>query len=93
LLIHFAPSSLHYRSKFPFFPLWPQLLRDPHQQSDEEIVMRMSKLLLALLAGAAFTTTATTVSAQDGALGKIKNSGTITIGHRDASIPFSYYDD
>ncbi len=55
--------------------------------------MRMSKLLLALLAGAAFTTTATTVSAQDGALGKIKNSGTITIGHRDASIPFSYYDD
>jgi len=33
------------------------------------------------------------VSAQDGALGKIKNSGTITIGHRDASIPFSYYDD
>jgi len=24
---------------------------------------------------------------------KIKQSGTITIGHRDASIPFSYYDD
>ena len=32
-------------------------------------------------------------SAQDGTLKKIKDSGSITIGHRDASIPFSYYDD
>ena len=31
-------------------------------------------------------------SAQD-TLKKIKDSGAITIGHRDASIPFSYYDD
>ncbi len=31
--------------------------------------------------------------AQDGTLGKIKSSGAITIGHRDASLPFSYYDD
>jgi len=31
-------------------------------------------------------------AAQD-TLGKIKSSGTITMGHRDASIPFSYYDD
>jgi glutamate/aspartate transport system substrate-binding protein len=28
-----------------------------------------------------------------GTLKKIKDSGTITIGHRDSSIPFSYYDD
>ena len=28
-----------------------------------------------------------------GTLKKIKESGTITLGHRDASIPFSYYDD
>ena len=28
-----------------------------------------------------------------GTLKKIKDSGAITIGHRDASIPFSYYDD
>jgi glutamate/aspartate transport system substrate-binding protein len=33
------------------------------------------------------------VLAQDGTLGKIKSSGAITIGHRDASVPFSYYDD
>ena len=26
-------------------------------------------------------------------LKKIKESGTITIGHRDSSMPFSYYDD
>ena len=31
--------------------------------------------------------------AQDSTVKKIKESGTITIGHRDASIPFSYYDD
>jgi glutamate/aspartate transport system substrate-binding protein len=33
------------------------------------------------------------VVAQDGTLGKIKSSGAITVGHRDASLPFSYYDD
>jgi len=31
--------------------------------------------------------------AQDGTLKKIKDTGSITIGHRDASLPFSYYDD
>ncbi len=33
------------------------------------------------------------VQAQDGTLKKIKDSGSITIGHRDASVPLSYYDD
>src|SRR5262245_14357550 len=28
-----------------------------------------------------------------GTLKKIKDTGSVTIGHRDASIPFSYYDD
>jgi glutamate/aspartate transport system substrate-binding protein len=32
-------------------------------------------------------------AAQEGTLKKIKDSGAITIGHRDASVPFSYYDD
>src|SRR6266849_3461271 len=36
---------------------------------------------------------ATQALAQDGTLKKIKESGSITIGHRDASVPFSYYDD
>ena len=36
---------------------------------------------------------ASTAVAQEGTLKKIRDSGSITIGHRDASIPFSYYDD
>jgi glutamate/aspartate transport system substrate-binding protein len=32
-------------------------------------------------------------AAQEGTLKKIKDGGAITLGHRDASIPFSYYDD
>jgi glutamate/aspartate transport system substrate-binding protein len=31
--------------------------------------------------------------AQEGTIDKIRKTGTITVGHRDASIPFSYYDD
>jgi glutamate/aspartate transport system substrate-binding protein len=48
------------------------------------------KLALALLAALALALPA---AAQEGTLKKIKDSGAITIGHRDASIPFSYYDD
>jgi glutamate/aspartate transport system substrate-binding protein len=32
-------------------------------------------------------------AAAQGTLDKVKSSGAITIGHRDASVPFSYYDD
>ena len=48
------------------------------------------KTILALLAAAAVALPA---AAQEGTLKKIKDSGSITIGHRDASLPFSYYDD
>jgi glutamate/aspartate transport system substrate-binding protein len=48
------------------------------------------KTLLAVLAALALAGTA---SAQEGTLKKIKESGTITIGHRDASLPLSYLDD
>jgi len=50
------------------------------------------KTVFALLAAAAVGLSAP-VLAQEGTLQKIKSSGSITIGHRDASIPFSYYDD
>src|SRR5258705_13924940 len=51
-----------------------------------------AKLLLSLVACAIGAAPA---AAQEltGTLKKIKDSGSITIGHRDASIPFSYYDD
>ena len=46
-----------------------------------------------LVVFAAALAVALPVLAQDGTLKKIKDSGSITIGHRDASLPFSYYDD
>ncbi|HET7672809.1 MAG TPA: transporter substrate-binding domain-containing protein, partial [Burkholderiales bacterium] len=48
------------------------------------------KTVFALLAAAALAAPAL---AQEGTLKKIKDSGSITIGHRDASLPLSYYDD
>ena len=52
--------------------------------------MTLVRIALALLASAALVAPA---FAQEGALKKIKDGGSITIGHRDASLPFSYYDD
>ena len=54
---------------------------------------RMTRLITALFAGAAFVATATSAIAQDSTLKKIRDTGVIKIGHRDASIPFSYLDD
>ena len=52
------------------------------------------KRALSLLAGIAAAATLTLpCAAQEGTLKKIKDSGSITIGHRDASVPLSYYDD
>jgi glutamate/aspartate transport system substrate-binding protein len=52
--------------------------------------MTLARFALALAASAALAAPA---AAQTGTLDKVKSSGSITIGHRDASIPFSYYDD
>ncbi len=53
---------------------------------------KSSVAILALLAGTGLCASA---GAQQltGTLKKITDSGTVTVGHRDASIPFSYYDD
>ena len=51
---------------------------------------RIASLLVAAAAGLALAQPALS---QEGTLKKIKDSGSITVGHRDASIPFSYYDD
>ena len=51
--------------------------------------MKTVQILCALAAAFAVGS----ASAQEGTLKKIKDSGSITIGHRDASVPFSYYDD
>jgi glutamate/aspartate transport system substrate-binding protein len=49
--------------------------------------------LLATLFAAGAIAGAANAQQLTGTLQKIKDSGTITIGHRDTSIPFSYYDD
>jgi glutamate/aspartate transport system substrate-binding protein len=51
------------------------------------------KMLLSMVAAA--TVLAGPTSAQDlaGTLKKIKDTGVITLGHRESSVPFSYYDD
>jgi glutamate/aspartate transport system substrate-binding protein len=49
----------------------------------------MSIVVLAAALGLSGTAQAQT----SGTLKKIQDSGSITIGHRDASVPFSYYDD
>lgn len=48
-------------------------------------------LTLALAAAVGFAAPA--AAQQSGTLKKIQDAGAITIGHRDASIPLSYYDD
>lgn len=56
---------------------------------------RFASLIAATVAVSAFAAFSAPASAQalTGTLKKVKESGTITIGHRDSSIPFSYYDD
>jgi len=54
--------------------------------------MRIAPRVLAIAVAAALTTPV--VAAElTGTLKKIKDSGTITLGHRDSSIPFSYLGD
>ncbi|MBC7781432.1 MAG: transporter substrate-binding domain-containing protein [Proteobacteria bacterium] len=50
-------------------------------------LIRISLAAFVVLAAPAFAQTLT------GTLAKIRDTGTITIGHREASIPFSYLDD
>jgi glutamate/aspartate transport system substrate-binding protein len=53
--------------------------------------MKPIRTLATVLCGALLATGA--AHAQQGTLDKIKSSGSITLGHRDASIPFSYMND
>lgn len=58
-------------------------------------MLKFSKLAMLLAAVVATTSLATPTFAQEltGTLKKIKDAGSITIGHRETSIPFSYLDD
>jgi glutamate/aspartate transport system substrate-binding protein len=52
---------------------------------------RTTTLVFAIAAALGLATTA--YAQQAGTLKKVQDTGAITIGHRDSSIPFSYYDD
>lgn len=54
--------------------------------------MKLSNLITVLIAAGAIAGTA---QAQEltGTLKKVKDTGTITVGHRESSVPFSYLDD
>jgi glutamate/aspartate transport system substrate-binding protein len=54
----------------------------------------MNRFAIAALATALCTAAVLPAQAQESlTLKKIKDTGTITLGHRESSIPFSYYDD
>jgi glutamate/aspartate transport system substrate-binding protein len=54
--------------------------------------MKLSKFI-AVLIGAGVVVTSAQAEELKGTLKKIKDTGTITIGHRESSVPFSYLDD
>ncbi|WP_454256587.1 glutamate/aspartate ABC transporter substrate-binding protein [Pseudomonas sp. Marseille-Q8238] len=55
--------------------------------------MRIAPRALAVAVTAILMSTPVLAAELTGTLKKIKDSGTITLGHRDSSIPFSYYGD
>ena len=55
--------------------------------------MRAFPAILSVTLTVALSSTALMAAEPTGTLKKIKTSGTITLGHRDSSIPFSYIAD
>src|SRR5438874_12944302 len=51
------------------------------------------KMLLSMIATAVFAASPALAQDLTGTLKKIKDTGAITLGHRESSVPFSYYDD
>ena len=53
----------------------------------------LGKFSALAIAALAFVSTPTLAQELTGTLKKIKDAGAITLGHRESSVPFSYYDD
>src|SRR5262245_37454817 len=67
---------------------------DNIHSGEHATMMNCRRLVSAgLVALCAFLLMGSPADAQEGTLKKIKETGVITLGHRDASIPFSYFDD
>ena len=54
--------------------------------------MRLN-MLFSVIAAASFVASPALAQELTGTLKKVKDTGAITLGHRDSSVPFSYYDD
>ncbi|BBG61518.1 ABC transporter, substrate-binding protein, family 3 [Providencia rustigianii DSM 4541] len=65
-------------------------MADLHRCSKGAVIMRMSKLVLTMMLLGA--TCAVQAEELNGTLKKIKDNGVIVVGHRESSVPFSYYD-
>src|SRR6185436_14097031 len=83
-LLLLVGGEMHWKCLFALF--YPPRVSTLRRES------RMLRHLKAAVLAAACIAVAAPAVAQE-TLKKIKETGTITIGHRDASIPFSYYDD
>ncbi len=51
------------------------------------------KLIVSAIAALCFLSAPANAEELTGTLAKIRDTGTITLGHRESSVPFSYYDD
>jgi glutamate/aspartate transport system substrate-binding protein len=65
----------------------------PETQVGESVMTRLISGLAALCLAVSFGSLAASAQSLGPTLQKIKASGTITIGNRDSSVPFSYLDD
>jgi glutamate/aspartate transport system substrate-binding protein len=70
----------------------PNRAREPAAASRGESSMRW-KWMVPAVAAAGLVAAPAFAAELTGTLKKIKESGTITLGHRESSVPFSYYDD
>jgi glutamate/aspartate transport system substrate-binding protein len=64
----------------------------PRRKATGELDMRC-KILPSLIAAASVCAFPALAQELTGTLKKIKETGAITLGHRESSVPFSYYDD
>jgi glutamate/aspartate transport system substrate-binding protein len=68
-------------------------VRDADFGRGKLIMTKLATGLAALCVAFAFAASTATAQSLGPTLQKIKDAGTITIGHRDSSVPFSYLDD
>jgi glutamate/aspartate transport system substrate-binding protein len=71
---------------------WGSYTIDPVQSSTAGQTMRL-KLIVSTIAVVGCFSAPALAQELTGTLKKIKDTGVITLGHRESSIPFSYYDD